>query len=150
MTIINQPEWLPCRDCGKTGAHTHSGKPTRIATDDLCGDCGGDHDRLDRRDGSCPALNSSGHRIDPEHEPNNPNCLCFQPSCVRPAFNLDALLDEVVASRREALKTMSADDVRDWFADPRPPRCENVQHHGCTSAYAGPDCFDMDDERARR
>lgn len=26
------------------------------------------------------------------------------------------------------------------------PRCENPQHHGCTSAYAGPDCYDLDDE----
>ena len=67
------------------------GRPDLDPARDLCRDCRGDHDRIDRRDGSCPALDEHGNR--------------------KP-FDLNDLIDEVIASRREALKTMSADDLR--------------------------------------
>ena len=33
-SIVRQAKWQRCAACGKTGDHTHSTRPTRVATDD--------------------------------------------------------------------------------------------------------------------
>lgn len=91
-----------CQSCGLKGSIRRDpmypwkvlGGEALALMDDPCPECGGDHDRIDRRDGSCPALDEHGNRRE---------------------TTLDTVIREVVASRREALKHMSADDVRAFF-----------------------------------
>lgn len=95
MTIIDQPIWQRCDTCGKRGTHEHSERTLALsALYDAIRDAEHDIEEYDGpvRDNrshvhgagcinTYPDCDETAMYPDPEHEPDNPTCLCFQRSC---------------------------------------------------------------------